>query len=165
MSDELHEPTYYGTTAERWDEPGRQAYDDSRVEAVDDHFLLSASGFPPDSYDDLALPVVDEEGQLNRNALADAAYGPDSVEQLDVDEELEEEVKELVHDLLGEEFDSLPETMSRAEEKEQILAWQEEQREHEHEVEQKLHTDDEARELEAEEKWEESQDDRPEEGR
>lgn len=165
MSYELHEPTFYDTTAERWEEPSRQAFDDSRVEVVDDHYLLSASGFPPESYEDLELPVVDEDGRLNRNALADAAYGPNSVESLDVSEAVEEETKDLVHDLLDEQFDSLPQTMSREERRERMLAWLEEQREDRHEAEQKLHTDDEARELQAEEEREASQEDRPETGR
>lgn len=165
MSYELHEPTFYDTTAERWEAPDRQAFDDSRVAAVDDHFLLSASGFPPESYDDLELPVVDEDGQLNRNALANAAYGPGSVETLEVPDGLEEETRELAHELLREHFDSLPQTMSRGEEKVRMLAWQEEQAEDQHEAEQKLHTDDEARELEAEEEMETSEEDRPETGR
>lgn len=165
MSYELHEPTFYDTTAERWEAPDRQEYDDSRVAAVDDHFLLSASGFPPEQYEDLELPVVDEDGQLNRNALANAAYGPGSVEMLDVSDELEEETKELAHELLREQFDSLPQTMSRGEEKERMLAWQEEQQQDQHTAEQKLHTDDEARELKAEEELEASEEDRPETGR
>lgn len=165
MSYELHEPTFYDTTAARWEAPSRQDFDDSRVDAVDDHFLLSASGFPPASYDDLELPVVDEAGQLNRNALADAAYGPGSVEMLDVSEDLAEETRDLIHDLLEEQFDSLPQTMSRGEQREEMLAWQEERQEDRHEVEQKLHTDDEARELEADEQLDETQEERPEKGR
>lgn len=165
MSYELHEPTFYDTTAEQWEEPSRQEFDNSRVELVDDHFLLSASGFPPDSYDDLELPVVDDDGRLNRNALANAAYGPGSVERLDVPEDLEEETKELIHDLLEEHFDSLPQSMSRAEQRDRMLAWREEQQEDRHEAEQKLHTDDEARELEADEQIDETQEERPEKGR
>ncbi|GAB7014422.1 hypothetical protein [Halolamina salina] len=165
MSHELHEPSFYGTTTERWEEPSRQEFDDSRVAAVDDHYLLSASGFPPDSFEDLALPVVDEDGQLNRNALAAAAYGPGSVETLDVSEGVVEETRDLVHDLLTENFDSLPQTMSRGEQREEMLAWLEERREDRHEVEQKLHTDDEARELEADEQLDEHQEERPEKGR
>lgn len=163
MSYELHEPTFYDTTAERWAEPSRQEFDDSRVVLVDDHFLLSASGFPPESYDDLELPVVDEEGRLNRNALANVAYGPGSVETLDVSADLVEETKDLVHDLLTEHFDSLPQTMSRGEQRERMLAWLEEQREDRHEAEQKLHTDDEERELAAE--VDQDDEDRPEKGR
>lgn len=34
MVSERHEPTCYDTTAERWEEPERQAFDDSRVAAV-----------------------------------------------------------------------------------------------------------------------------------
>lgn len=165
MSYELHDPTFYETTAERWEEPSRQEFDDSRVEAVDDHYLLSASGFPPESYDDLELPVVDADGRLNRNALADAAYGPGSVERLDVSEELESEITDLIHELLREEFDSLPQTMSRGEERERMLTWLEEEQEAQHAAEQKLHTDDEARELEAEEDREASGEERPEKGR
>lgn len=163
MSYELHEPTFYDTTAERWEVPSRQEFDDSRVAAVDDHFLLSASGFPPERYEDLELPVVDDEGRLNRNALADAAYGPGSVETLDVSEDVEAEVEDLVHDLLESEFDSLPQTMSRGEQRERMLAWLEEQREDRHEAEQKLHTDDQERELEAE--IDQDEEERPEQGR
>lgn len=165
MSYELHEPTFSDTTAERWEAPSRQEYDDSNVEAVDDHYLLSGSGFPPETDDDLELPVVDEEGRLNRNALANAAYGPGSVERLDVSEDLKEKTKDLIHELLRENFDSLPQTMNRDEEKERMLGWQEAEGADRHEAEQKLHTDDEARTLEAQEDRDMSDDERPETGR
>lgn len=156
---EFHEPTFYGTTEERWEEPSREALPDQPAAAAG-HFLLSASGFPPESVEDLALPVVDAEGDLNRHALADAVTGPDSVASLDASDRIERRVEETVADLEAEQFPEGDEGVST-----EVAAEHEgpPEEQHEHEVEQKLHTDDEAREYAAEEALDDE--DRPEKGR
>lgn len=164
MSDyELHEPTFAGTTAERWEAPDPDTLDGANVGSIDGHYLLSESGFPPSSIDDLALPVVDERGRLNRNALANAAHGPGSVEALDVADDLEVAVKDAIHQLLRDEFEGT--AARKGEVARQLLAREEHQAEHEHEVAQKLHTDDEQRRLDAEEQVHEQEGERPEKGR
>lgn len=164
MSDyEFHEPTFYGTTAERWEAPASPDLDAGNLETAAGHFLLSTSGFPPDDPADLELPVVDEEGRLNRNALANAAHGPDSVETLDVSADLETTVKNAIHELLRDEFESMPGTKAKV--ASELLAWEETEAEHEHEVAQKRTTDDEQRYHEARENVEEHGEERPEKGR
>ena len=103
---EMHEPDYSGTTEEDWDDPQLNDFDTDDLGEVDDHFVLSASGFPPENFSDLKVPVVDPAGNLNLNALQTAHGGAHSVEAIDdVDEDLAEEVKELLEELASEEFD------------------------------------------------------------
>ena len=103
---ETHEPDYSGTTDEEWDEPQLNDFDTDDLGEVDDHFVLSSSGFPPENFSDLKVPVVDPDGNLNLNALQTAHGGAHSVEAIDdVDEETAGEVKELLEELASEEFD------------------------------------------------------------
>lgn len=162
MSYELHEPTFEGTVNDRWTEPDWSEIAGNDPETVAGHFLLCEDGFPPGSVEELELAAVDERGRLNRNALADAVYGPHSVETLDVDEKLEEDVKEYVTELLRNHFDSMPETVPEVDER--LLAWQEEEAERAHEVEQKMHTDDDARYHEVKGQRQETNEERPEKG-
>lgn len=160
MSYDLHEPTFYDTATERWDAPDREAFD--APETAAGHYLLSSSGFPPESVDDLALPVVDAEGDLNRNALENAAHGPDSVGELDVDAGTARDVQRACHELLAEEFEETPHRVDDV--RKELLAESEHRSEREHEVEQKQHTDDEKRELRAEETEDRHSAERPEKG-
>lgn len=162
MSYELHEPRFDGTATDRWEEPDWEAVAGDDPTTISGHFLLCEDGFPPESVSDLEIAVVDEDMRLNRNALADALHGPHSIETLDVREELADAVEDLVHELLRDEFESMPETKEGVDE--QLLAWQEEAAEHEHEVEQKMHTDDDARYHEVKGEVIESGEERPEKG-
>lgn len=103
---QTHEPDYSGTTDDEWDEPQLNDFDTDDLGEVDDHFVLSSSGFPPENFSDLKVPVVDPDGNLNLNALQTAHGGAHSVEAIDdVDEGTAEEVKELLEELASEEFD------------------------------------------------------------
>ena len=103
---EVHEPDYSGTTTEDWEAPQKNDFDTDDLSEIADHFVLSASGFPPDAFTDLKVPVVDPDGNLNRNALQTAHGGAHSVEAVeDVDDETVEEVEELLEDLAQEAFD------------------------------------------------------------
>ena len=103
---EVHEPEYSGTTTEDWDAPQENDFETDDLGEIADHFVLSASGFPPDNFSDLKLPVVDPDGNLNENALQTAHGGAHSVEAIDdVDEETESEVKDLLEELSQEAFD------------------------------------------------------------
>jgi hypothetical protein len=64
---EVHVPSYRGTATAGWERPPPDC--EPTLQALAEHYLLSESGFPPDSADDLALPVVDAEGRLHESAL------------------------------------------------------------------------------------------------
>lgn len=103
---EMHEPDYSDTTEEDWDDPQLNDFETDDLGEVDDHFVLSSSGFPPENFSDLKVPVVDPEGNLNLNALQTAHGGAHSVEAIDdVDEGTAEDVKELLEELASQEFD------------------------------------------------------------
>ncbi|SEO56600.1 hypothetical protein SAMN04487948_103260 [Halogranum amylolyticum] len=102
----LHEPEFSGTTDGGWDEPQLEDFDTDDLSAVDDHFLLSADGFPPENFTDLKLPVVDPDGNLNRHALQTAKSGGHGVGAIDdVDDDTKEDVKELIDRLANEHFE------------------------------------------------------------
>ena len=102
----IHRPKFDETTTNDWEFPTEQNFDTDDLSAVADHFLLSASGFDdPDSFDDLALPVVTPYGRLSLNALFAARRGPYSVERVSgLDGETKAEVERLVDDLVTEHF-------------------------------------------------------------
>ena len=104
---EMHEPDYSGTTTDDWDAPQEEDFDTDDLGEIADHFVLSSSGFPPENFGDLKLPVVDPDGKLNENALQSAHGGAHSVEAIDdVDDETKSDVKDLLEDLSREAFDS-----------------------------------------------------------
>lgn len=102
---EVHQPNFHETGTEHWDEPDRADFGERDLDVIDDHFLLSASGFPPEVFGDLELPVVTPDGELNLHGLQNAHTGPDSVETLDLDEETERTVKDLIESLIHEHFE------------------------------------------------------------
>ncbi len=103
---EVHEPEYSGTTTDEWDEPRLEDFDTDDLGEVADHFLLSASGFPPENFTDLKLPVVGPDGYLNRNALQTAKSGGHGVGAIDdlADDE-RAEIEDLIDDLANERFE------------------------------------------------------------
>lgn len=103
---ETHEPDYSGTTTEDWDAPQEEDFDTDDLSDIGSHFILSASGFSPDEFTDLKLPVVDPSGTLNENALQAAHGGAHSVEAIDdLDDDTKQEVQNLLEELSQEEFD------------------------------------------------------------
>lgn len=103
---ERHEPSYSGTTTEEWHAPQLEDFDTDDLSAVADHFVLSASGFPPENFTDLNVPVVDPDGNLNENALQTAHGGAHSVESVEnIDDETAAAVQDLLEDLARTEFD------------------------------------------------------------
>ncbi|MFD1565154.1 hypothetical protein ACFR99_16580 [Haloarchaeobius amylolyticus] len=102
----MHEPEFSGTTTEEWDEPRLEDFDTDDLSEVADHFLLSASGFPPENFTDLKLPVVDPDGNLNRNALQTVKSGGHGVGAVDdIDEDKQDSVEELIDELANEGFE------------------------------------------------------------
>ncbi|AEH36205.1 hypothetical protein [Halopiger xanaduensis] len=120
---EMHEPDFSGTTTEEWDEPqledfdiserssdGQRDSDESRqtddLGEVADHFILSASDFPPENFTDLKLPVVDPDGNLNKHALQTAKSGGHGVGAVeDLDDEKRDEIEDMIDELANENFE------------------------------------------------------------
>jgi len=103
----MHEPEVSGTTTEEWDEPRLEDFDTDDLSEVAGHFLLSASGFPPENFTDLKLPVVEPDGDLNKNALQTAKSGGHGVGAIDdIDDDKQESVEELIDDLANERFEN-----------------------------------------------------------
>lgn len=102
----VHEPEYSDTTDDEWDEPQLNDFETDDLGEVADHFVLSASGFPPENFSDLKAPVVDPDGNLNLNALQTAHGGAHSVETIDdIDDGTVEEAEGILEDLANEAFD------------------------------------------------------------
>ena len=103
----MHEPDVSGTTTEEWDESRLEDFDTDDLGEVAGHFLLSASGFPPENFTDLKLPVVEPDGDLNKNALQTAKSGGHGVGAIDdIDDDKQESVEELIDDLANERFEN-----------------------------------------------------------
>ncbi|MFC6992575.1 hypothetical protein ACFQH3_12975 [Haladaptatus sp. GCM10025707] len=103
---DYHEPSYSGTTTDDWDAPQKNDFNTDDLGEIADHFALSATGFPPENFTDLKLPVVDPDGKLNENALQTAHGGAHSVEAIDgLTDDAVESVKDLLEDLAQEAFD------------------------------------------------------------
>ena len=102
----IHDPEYSGTTTDDWDAPQKNDFETDDLDEIAGAFVLSASGFPPENFTDLKLPVVDPDGNLNLNAIETAHGGAHSVESVDdIDEETKDEVKDRLETLASEEFD------------------------------------------------------------
>jgi len=64
------------------------------------------SGFPPENFTDLKLPVVESSGELNKNALQTAksgGHGSGAVEELD--DKLQSDVEDLVDELANDNIE------------------------------------------------------------
>jgi hypothetical protein len=79
-------------------------FDTDDLSAIADHFVISTTGFPPDDFTDLTLPVVDPDGDLTENALQTAHGGAHSVDA--VDDETRAGVEERLETPSRAEFDS-----------------------------------------------------------
>ncbi|WP_267640524.1 hypothetical protein [Haloarchaeobius amylolyticus] len=103
---ELHGVSYAGTTTADWDAPRQHDFDTDDLSTIDDHFLLSATGFPPEDFGDLQLPVVGPDGDLNLHALETAYAGGHSVEAVEgIDDQTVGQAKGILQSLAEREFD------------------------------------------------------------
>lgn len=104
MTYSLHDPTYNGTTDEASiEEANFEDFDTDDLSTVGNYYLLSESGFPPESFNDLQLQVVDTENRLSRTLLRSAKSG---VEQLtDISKEKQEDTINKIDDLANENFE------------------------------------------------------------
>jgi hypothetical protein len=101
-----HDPSFSDTTAEEWDAPQLNDFDTDDLSEVGEHFLLSATGFPPDDFTDLKLPVVDTEDRLNRRALRTAQSGSHGVGAVDgLDDDTRSDVEDRIDRLANDHFE------------------------------------------------------------
>lgn len=102
---DVHEPDYDDTTDEEWDRPQMENFDTDDLGEIADHFVLSESGFPPENFTDLDVPVVDPDGNLNRNALQTAKSGGHGIPAVEgIDDDTAEKAEEIVTELANENF-------------------------------------------------------------
>jgi len=100
----IHTPTYDGLSESgEWSRPSKGSFDTDDLGEIAQHFIVSMSGFPPDTYGDLKLPVVDTEGNLRWGALDSAWKTAASTDGLSDDQV--ETVKTKVNNLAKEHFD------------------------------------------------------------
>lgn len=77
----VHEPEWSGLREGEWEKPALEDFTDESWEdlseenkrSIADHYIVSKSGFPPERFSDLSLPVVDTEDNLVENAVDNAA--------------------------------------------------------------------------------------------
>lgn len=107
----IHTPEFDDTREVPWNAPTLDQFADepwdnlssSDQTDVADHFIASFSGFPPRNFSDLALPVVDAEGNLVLNALQNAKARVSQVEGLNPDER--DRVRSVINRLANENFE------------------------------------------------------------
>jgi len=110
---EIHEPKFGGTTESDWSSPNLEDFTDkswsdmssSEKEAIGMHFMISKSGFPAENFGDLALPVVEPNGDLNLNALQNAKARVGQVSGIDEDEI--RRVGRMINNLANGNFDDV----------------------------------------------------------
>lgn len=106
----VHKPEWSDTRKAPWNKPSLEDFTDDSWEDLDsdeqssiaDHFLVSKSGFPPDNFGDLALPVVDAEGNLVLNALQNAKARAGQVSGLSGD--ALDRVENMIDDLANDNY-------------------------------------------------------------
>jgi hypothetical protein len=102
---EMHTPDWSGTTEDDWSSPDLEDFDTDDPGEVANHFLISSSGFPPENFTDLKLPVVEPNGDLSRNALVAVKGGRGASAVDGLSDEMESEIIEWVNKTANEEFD------------------------------------------------------------
>lgn len=110
QSTQTHTPSYSSTTDNdanfadgSWGSPDMEDFDTDDLSEIDDHFLASTSGFPPESYSDLMLPVVEPDGTLNLNGLRAANQRLPQSHGLNDDQQ--QSVESTINRLAEDEFD------------------------------------------------------------
>ena len=98
----LHVPSIRGATADSPDMPfQKDDFPTDDMAEIDDYFLLSTSDIPPESFDDLHLPVAHIDQRVSLPLLKRALEKVETIEDLDV--QTKRETIDMIHDL-GECF-------------------------------------------------------------
>jgi len=104
QSIEAHMPEFTGTTESDWSSPDMEDFDTDDMSEIAKHYLVSKSGFPPENFGDLALPVVGPEGDLYLNALQNAKARGSQVSGLSGD--MLDKVMSMINSLANDNFES-----------------------------------------------------------
>jgi hypothetical protein len=80
-------------------------FDTDDLSEIAPHFLLSQTGFPTENFTDLALPVVEPNGDLNVNALSAVKGGRGVSAVGGLPDDMEERIVDYVNNLANEHFD------------------------------------------------------------
>lgn len=100
----FHKPSWSGKTEGEWSQPDMSDFKTDDLGKISKHYILSRSGFPPDKFTDLSLPIVEPDGRLSLGGLR-AAIGGHGVTAVDgVSSELEAKVKNFLIKLAKTEF-------------------------------------------------------------
>lgn len=100
----VHEPDFSDAQDKEWNAPNLEDFDTDDLSEVDDHFVGSTTSFPPETYGELTLPVVEPDGTLNLNALQNAKARLGQVQGLSSDEK--DRAETIINRLANEEFDA-----------------------------------------------------------
>lgn len=115
----MHEPEWDGKHTGEWDSPDledflaemeadAESWDDlteDQRSTIADHFMASKSGFPPENFGDLALPVVEPDGRLSESALVTVKTGRGAQAVEGMSDEQVQRAESMANDLLESEFD------------------------------------------------------------
>jgi HK97 family phage prohead protease len=120
-----HTPEFSSAADQEWNAPNLEDFDTDDLSEVDDHFVGSRTEFPPDTYGELAWPVVEPDGTLNLNALQNAAARISQTEGFSDEEK--EEARSIVENLAEDNFpDAEFNAMSKEEEQDEEKSKKEE---------------------------------------
>lgn len=102
----VHEPSFSGTNEKtgQWSSLSMEDFDTDDLSEIDDHFVVSKVGFPPENFGDLSLEIVDPDGNLDPDGLESAHQTVSQVDGLpdnDVDE-----ARNIIEGLAEKNFDN-----------------------------------------------------------
>lgn len=104
----IHDPTWSGTTttasSDGWSRPALGDFDTDDLGEVAGAFLASETGFPPENYTDLILPVVTPDGELSLPGLRASASRLPQAESVTEDERAT--LKTKIANLANDNFDA-----------------------------------------------------------
>lgn len=99
----IHTPEYSGTKKPSWTRPSMEDFDTDDLSEIDDHFIVSMNGFPPEKYGDLKAPIVDSDGKVVLEGCRSAYQMAKQIDGLTEDEA--EKVKNIANKVAKEAFD------------------------------------------------------------
>jgi len=116
----MHTPEWDGEHTDEWNNPNLEDFaseydfeagtdfgelDEDTRNAIGNHFLIARGGFPPESYGDLKLPVVEPDGELSLNALSAVKGGRGATAVDGLSSEMESRIMQWVNETASEVFD------------------------------------------------------------
>lgn len=109
---QYHVPEWDMATKIGWDKPTLEDFGTDNLDEISQHYLVSETGFPPENFSDLKLPVVDENGTLNLRALRVAKRSASQISG--VEDEVAEKAVLIANVLIRSNFPNEPMTAALA---------------------------------------------------